>query len=95
VREEEIAVQLPHATVLSVEQQKVDVLEFENGYWNRISAADLEKELAAMPALARERAAQSDLLPEAEAALRKQLGERLGAERPVTLLFAPASEPRM
>jgi hypothetical protein len=95
VREREIAVQLPHATILSVEQQKVDVLEFENGYWNRISAADLEKELAAMPALARERAAQSDLLPEAEAALRKQLGERLGAERPVTLLFAPAAEPRM
>jgi hypothetical protein len=95
VRDTEIAVQLPHATILSVEQQKVDVLEFQNGYWNRISAADLEKELAAMPKLARERAEQSDLLPEAETALRKQLEQRLGTQRPVTLMFAPAKSPEL
>ncbi|MGI8821479.1 MAG: DUF4230 domain-containing protein [Chthoniobacterales bacterium] len=95
VRDNAIAVQIPHATVLSVEQQKVDVLAFENGYWNRITAADLEKELAALPRLARERAAQSDLLPEAEIALRQQLETRLGTERPVRLLFTPATAPGM
>jgi hypothetical protein len=95
VRDKEIAVQLPHATILSVEQQKVDVLEFQNGYWNRISATELEKELAVMPKLARERAQESDLLPEAEAMLRKQLEQRLGTERPVVLMFAPAAAPQM
>ncbi len=95
VRDKEIAVRLPHATILSIEQQKVDVLEFENGYWNRISASDLEQELAALPQLARERALQSDLLPEAEIALRRQLEQRLGTERPVALLFEPAVTPKL
>ena len=90
VREKEVIVRLPHASILTVEQQQVDVLEFENGYWNRISAEDLEKELAALPALAREKAAQSDLLAEAERALQKHLEQRLGADRPVRLVFAPA-----
>lgn len=89
VRDKEIAVQIPHATILSVEQLKVEVLEFENGYWNRITAADLEKEFGALSALARDKAAQSDLLPEAEIALRQQLEQRLGTQRPITLLFAP------
>jgi len=91
VREHEIAVQLPHAKILTVEQQEVDVLEFENGLWNRISAADLQKELAALPALARDKAARSDLLAETETALQQQLALRLGEERPVHLLFAPTS----
>ena len=91
VREKEIVVELPHATILTVGQQKVDVLEFENGFWNRISEADLEKELAALPALAREKAAQSELVIEAETALRQQLEARLGPDRPVRLAFPPAA----
>jgi hypothetical protein len=55
VRESEIIITLPHATILSVEQQQVEVQEFQNGLWNRISAADLEKEFAALPKLAREK----------------------------------------
>lgn len=91
VRENEIVVELPHAIILTVEQQKVDVLEFENGYWNRISATDLEKELAALPALAREKAERSELTAEAEIALRDQLEARLGTERPVRLAFPAPS----
>ena len=87
VREKEIVVELPHATILTVEQQKVDVLEFENGFWNRISEADLEKELGALPVLAREKATQSELVIEAETALRQQLEARLGPDRPVRLVF--------
>jgi hypothetical protein len=90
VRDDAIAVQMPRATILGVEQEKVDVLEFENGYWNRISAEDIEKELAALPRLAREKAEQAHLAEEAERALEQQLQERLGAGRPVTLTFAPA-----
>ena len=90
VREEGIAVQMPRAMILGVEQEKVDVLEFENGYWNRISAEDIEKELAALPRLAREKAEQAHLAEEAERALEQQLQERLGAGKPVTLTFAPA-----
>ena len=66
------------------------MLEFENGFWNRISAADLEKELGAMPKLAREKAMQSDVLAEAELALQKHLEQRLGTTRPVHLMFAAA-----
>ena len=90
VRENEIVVTLPRATILTVEQQQVDVLEFQNGYWNRISAAELEKELAALPKLARERALQTDLRAEAEAALQKHLEQRIGTERPIRLVFEPA-----
>ena len=90
VRDDQIVVTIPHASILSVEQQQVDVLEFENGFWNRISAADLEKELGAMPKLAREKAMQSDVLAEAELALQKHLEQRLGTTRPVHLMFAAA-----
>src|SRR5712691_2433606 len=34
---DEIIVQLPHAQILGVEQEQVEVLAFENGLWNRIS----------------------------------------------------------
>ncbi len=94
VRDGEIAVQLPPATILGVEQEHVDVLEYENGYWNSISAEDLQNELAVLPKLARERAVQTGLASEAESALRKQLEARLGTERPLHLIFKPAAEPR-
>jgi hypothetical protein len=95
VRENEIVVTLPHATILTVEQQQIEVQEFENGYWNRISAAELENELAALPKLAREKAQQTDLIAEAEAALQKHLQQRIGTDRPVRLMFhtAPVTKP--
>jgi F0F1-type ATP synthase epsilon subunit len=78
---------LPHATILGVEQKQVDVLAFENGFWNRISASDLESQLATLPELARQKASESGLLAEAETALQTQLNERIHAERPVHLVF--------
>jgi len=83
----EISVRLPHASILSLEQRQVDILAFENGLWNRISAADLQNELATLPDLARQRAAQSGILPEAEDALKKQLEERLHPDRPLHFHF--------
>ncbi len=94
VLDTQIAVQLPHATILTVEQEKVEVLEFQNGYWNKISAEELEQELAALPELAREKAEQADLPAEAETTLREQLQQRIGDARPVTLVFTPETPPK-
>jgi hypothetical protein len=84
---ETIAITLPHATILGVEQKQVEVLAFENGFWNRISAADVEAQLATLPELAREKATESGILGEAETALQTQLNQRIHAERPVRLTF--------
>ena len=91
LRPDEIAVRLPHASILGVEQKQTEVLAFENGLWNRISAADLENELAALPDLARQKAAESGILAEAETALQKQLEERVHAGRPVHVVFQNAT----
>jgi hypothetical protein len=87
LRPDEITVRLPHASILGIEQKQTEVLAFENGLWNRISAADLENELAALPDLARQKAAESGILADAEAALQKQLDERVHAGRPFNLVF--------
>jgi hypothetical protein len=87
VRPDEITIRLPHASILGVEQKQTEVLAFENGLWNRISAADLENELATLPELARQKAAESGILAEAETALQKQLNERVQADRRFNLVF--------
>src|SRR4029453_13299878 len=76
IRPNEIIVQLPHARILGMEQDQVEVLAFENGLWNRISGEDMQSELSILPRLAREKAAQSDLPAEAERALQQQIEER-------------------
>src|SRR3977135_767055 len=73
VRPEEIVVQLPHAQILGVEQEQVDVLSFENGFWHRISADDVQSELSILPQLAREKATATNLTDQAEQALQQQL----------------------
>ena len=85
----EILLELPHAQILSVEQKQVEVLAFENGYWNRISPNDIENELAALPQLARQK---SVALPtEAERIFTQQLLEKFHPRQPVRAIFpAPA-----
>lgn len=87
VRPHEIRVRLPHASILGLEQKQVDVLAFENGLWNRISATDLENELAALPDLARQKATESGILDETETTLQKQLHARIHAGRHFNLVF--------
>jgi hypothetical protein len=91
LKPEEIAVSLPHATILGVEQTQVEVLAFENGFWNRISAQDMETQLAILPDLARQKAAESGILAEAETALQKQLDDRIHAGRPLRIYFQMVS----
>jgi hypothetical protein len=84
VRPEEIVVQLPHAQILGVEQEQVEVLALENGLWNQISAADLEGGSAAAGAA---KTAESGLPAEAERALQKQLDARIHAPQPLRVIF--------
>jgi len=87
IRPNEIIVQLPHARILGIEQEQVDVLAFENGLWNRISGQDMQSELSNLPELAREKAAESDLPAEAERTLQRQIKERVHASQPLHLIF--------
>lgn len=92
IRPEEIVVRLPHAQILGVEQEQLEVLAFENGFWNAISAADVQSELAALPQLAREQAIASGLDVEAEKALQKQLDARIHARQPLRLIFGETAK---
>jgi hypothetical protein len=94
IRPESISIRMPQAQILGVEQQSVDVLEFENGYWNRISAADVESELDVLPKMAQRKAAETGLTEEAERSLQQQLQARLKLSKPLKMTFAgpPAQE---
>jgi uncharacterized protein DUF4230 len=87
IRPNEITVQLPHAQILGVEQQQVEVLAFENGLWNRISGQDVQSELSVLPELAWKKAAESQLIAEAEEGLQQQLEHRIHTAQPLRLLF--------
>ena len=87
IRPNEIVVQLPHARILGIEQDQVDVLAFENGLWNRISGQDMQSELSILPQIAREKAAESDLPAEAELALQQQIEQRVHTPQPLHLIF--------
>jgi len=87
IRPDQIMVQLPHAQILGVEQQQVDVLAFENGLWNRISGQDVQSELSVLPELAWKKATESELPAEAEKTLQQQLEQRIHTTQPLRLVF--------
>jgi hypothetical protein len=92
IRPKEIIIQLPHAQILGVDQEQVDVLAFENGLWNRISGQDLQDELSMLPQLARKRAAETGMPAEAELTLQRQLEERIHPPQPLHLIFRNAEK---
>jgi len=92
IRPKEIIIQLPHAQILGVDQEHVDVLAFENGLWNRISGQDLQDELSMLPQLARKRAAEAGMHAEAERTLQRQLEERIHQPQPLHLIFRNAEK---
>ena len=87
IRPDQVMVQLPHAQILGVEQQQVDVLAFENGLWNRISGQDVQSELSVLPELAWKKAAESKVPAEAEETLQQQLKQRIHTAQPLRLIF--------
>jgi hypothetical protein len=94
LRPEEIVIQVPPAQILGVEQEQLDVLAFENGLWNRISADDVQTELAKLPQLAREKAIESNLPAQAEQALQQQLNARIHPPQPLRLVFKTSAQQR-
>src|SRR5438094_10443297 len=92
IRPKETIIQLPHAQILGVDQEQVDVLAFENGLWNRISGEDLQDELSVLPQLAWKRAIENGLPAEAEHTLQGQLDERLHTPQPLRLIFKGATQ---
>jgi hypothetical protein len=87
IRPDQIIVQLPHAQILGVEQQQVDVLAFENGLWNRISGQDVQSQLSVLPELAWKKATESGLPVQAEETLQQQLEQRIHTAQPLRLVF--------
>src|SRR5712691_10871920 len=87
IRPNEIIVQPPHAQILGIEQQQVEVLAFANGLWNRISGQDVQSELSVLPGLAWKKAAESELPAEADETLQQQLEQRIHTAQPLHLVF--------
>jgi hypothetical protein len=92
VRPDEILVQLPRAQIVGVEQEQVDVLEFENGLWNRISGDDVKNEMSILPQLARQKAEESGLPAQAERALEEQLTQRIRTPQTLRVVFASSTK---
>jgi len=92
IRPKKTIIQLPHAQILGVDQEQVDVLAFENGLWNRISGEDLQGELSMLPQLARKRAAEAGMPAEAERTLQQQLEQRIHSPQPLHLIFRNAQK---
>src|SRR5213082_4239698 len=87
VTPEATIVRLPHAQILGLEQNAIELLAYENGFWNPISGADVQAELASLAKLARDRAAARNLAAEAEESFRTQLKARIGDTPPAQVIF--------
>ena len=87
VQPEAIVVRLPHAKILGLEQNAVDVLAFENGFWNPISGADVQLELTTLDKLAREQASERNLPEQAEDEFCRQLTGRIRTASPIHVIF--------
>jgi hypothetical protein len=93
VQPDQTIFRLPHAQILAVQQDAVEVLVFENGFWNPISGTDVETELATLARLAREKAGERNLPARAEQMFRAQLATRLPNTDKVQVIFYE-SKPR-
>ena len=91
VQSEAIVVRLPHAQIIGLEQIAVEVLTFENGFWNPISGADVQSEVATLDRIARERVSERNLPEQAEDEFRKQLTSRIKTSSPIHLVFYDVS----
>lgn len=78
VADNSVTLHTPAPRILSVEQKRLDVLEFRNGIWNKIRPDELEDRLNLLNALARERINREQLAAEVEKTLLDRLREHLG-----------------
>lgn len=77
-----ITTHLPPPRILSVEQVRVDLIEDEDGFWNKISKEERESTMNALLAGARANIAKTSILDETEAAMTEQMEEIIRREAP-------------
>lgn len=78
-------VTMPPATLLSVEESELEILEDESGYWNRLDAAQRQQALAELRKKARASLLETGILSQAQASLEKQFSEVLHQQLPAGL----------
>lgn len=77
-RNAEVArVTFPPPELLSLEQQNLEILEWDNGLWNRLNETDAAEAVNGMAGLARQRAEAEGLLAAAKTSVTSQLTARL------------------
>ena len=83
-----IETKLPPPRILSVDSKDIEVTVFENGLWNKISPAELENELRALPMLARQKAGEAGLQKEAFDAFTARVRDKFAPEYQVEVKIA-------
>ncbi len=77
-----IRVSLPPARIHSVEQTNVEILEDENGYWNKITKEQRQEALNALMSDARKSVGETPILREAEQSFEKQIADIIRRQVP-------------
>jgi len=90
-----ISTTLPPPRILSVDQQDIEVLAFENGIWNRIRAEDLEGEIRSLPILARQKAGETGIQQEALTLFEKRLREKFAPQYEIDFKVTPGLPPTL
>ncbi len=80
VEGEKATIKLPPARILSSEPKNIEVLQLNNGLWNKINPEDVELEVNSLNLMAREKMLQENINAEAEKAIVEKLRERLGPD---------------
>lgn len=80
--EQSIRVIMPRPQINSVEQTSVDILQDEDGWWNKISADDREQALNSLLAEAKKSLDETTLLADAEFSLQTQLDQVIRKNAP-------------
>lgn len=75
-----VNVTFPEPELLSLDQKDLEILEWDNGLWNRLDSDDAEDAVNSMRELARERAVTQGVLEEAKTSVVEQLSSRLEDE---------------
>jgi hypothetical protein len=78
----DIQLTLPAARLLSLEQNHVEILQDENGVWNKISAQERQDAINALMQGARDAIIQTEILHDAQKSLEKQLTDIIRAQAP-------------
>ena len=73
---------MPPAQILSVELAGVDVLQDENGWWNKLSSEERQRGLNSLLAEARKSLGRTSLIAEAEASFLAQLEKAIRKNAP-------------